>query len=72
MAVPCGMCGCTETQYQSFSAGREYYCPQCDDTHLYPEGEAPRRVQMIADGKFDELRAEMRDELNRRAESKEN
>lgn len=56
----CHECGCTEAVYQPFSGGREYYCPQCGDVHAYLEGEAPRRVQMIADGRFDELRAEMR------------
>jgi hypothetical protein len=32
----------------------------------YEPGEAPRRIQMIADGRFEELRAEMREELARR------
>lgn len=66
MATPCWVCGCSETQYQSFSGGREFYCPQCDDTHPYQEGDAPRRVQMLADGKFDELHAEMRDHLEKK------
>ncbi len=56
----------TETVYQSFSGGREWYCGTCDTTGPYPQGEAPRRVQMLADGRTDELRAEMTAEMERR------
>lgn len=58
----CWACGGTKTTYALFSGGREYYCEDCDDNFPYEEGQAPRRVQMIADGKFAELRAEMRQE----------
>lgn len=30
----CPECG-VETQYQKFSGGTEYYCPQCDEIRLY-------------------------------------
>lgn len=56
----CWACGGTKTTYALFSGGREYYCEDCDDNFPYEEGQAPRRVQMIADGKFAELRAEMK------------
>lgn len=59
----CWNCNQPGTTYQSFSGGREYYCPTCDDTFTYREGQAPRRVQMIADGRFDELHVEMRQEM---------
>jgi hypothetical protein len=59
----CWSCGGTNTTYALFSGGREYYCEDCDDNFPYEEGQAPRRVQMIADGKFDELREEMREHL---------
>lgn len=49
----------TETTYQSFSGGREWYCPGCEADGSYDVGEAPRRVQMIAAGKFAELRSEL-------------
>lgn len=55
-----------ETVYQSFSGGREWYCPGCKADGSYPEGAAPPRVQLLAEGRFDELRAEMREELRRR------
>ena len=65
--VTCMGCGGQNTCYQSFSGGREYYCSDCDDTFPYQPGEAPPRVQMLADGRFDELRAEMRAEMDRRS-----
>lgn len=65
--LKCVECGGTDTQYQAFSGGREYYCSDCDEVWPYAEGEAPRRVQMIADGRFEELRAEMGAELDRRS-----
>jgi hypothetical protein len=66
MAMTCRGCDGTNTTYASFSGGREYYCEDCDDNFPYEPGEAPRRIQMIADGRFEELRAEMREELARR------
>lgn len=62
----CVSCEGTIT-YQAFSGGREYYCPNCDDVFPYDSGAAPRRVQMIADGRHVELHAEMSEELGRRA-----
>lgn len=56
----CWACGGINTTYTLFSGGREYYCEDCDDNFPYEKGQAPRRVQMIADGKFAELRAEMK------------
>lgn len=61
--VACGVCGSEDIQYQPFSGGREYYCPACEDVHPYESGQAPRRAQMLQDGKFDELKQEMRDHL---------
>jgi len=61
----CWSCGGTNTTYAVFSGGREYYCEDCDDKFPYEEGTAPRRVQMIADGKFAELREEMHEHLDR-------
>jgi hypothetical protein len=58
----CWACGGSKTTYALFSGGREYYCEDCDDNFPYEEGAAPRRVQMVADGRFAELRAEMRQE----------
>jgi hypothetical protein len=55
----CWACGGSKTTYALFSGGREYYCEGCDDNFPYEEGTAPRRVQMLADGRFAELRAEM-------------
>lgn len=66
MTHTCGGCGGTDTTYAAFSGGREYYCKICDDNFPYEEGTAPRRVQMLADGKVDELRAEMREHLRDR------
>lgn len=60
----CGMCGGTNTIYSMFSGGKEYYCSDCDDNAAYEPGEAPRRVQMIADGRIAELRAEMDEHLD--------
>ncbi len=47
------------TTYKLFSGGKEWYCGQCHTDGEYESGEAPRRVQLIQDGKFEELRAEM-------------
>ena len=55
----CSVCGCPDIIYALFSGGREDFCPACEDNHPYEPGTAPRRVQMIADGQFDQLRAEM-------------
>jgi 8-oxo-dGTP diphosphatase len=58
---------CNErTTYQSYSGGREFYCPGCGNHGLYEPGEAPRRVQMLAEGRIEELRVEMREEIARR------
>lgn len=55
----CWACGGANTTYALFSGGTEYYCEDCDDNFPYEDGTTPRRVQMIADGKFDQLHAEM-------------
>lgn len=59
----CWACKGTNTTYALFSGGTEYYCEDCDDNFPYEDGEAPRRIQMIADGKFVELHQEMREHL---------
>lgn len=61
----CPSCG-ELTVYQSFSGGREFYCKGCDNHGMYEAGEAPPRAQMLADGRVDELRAQMREEIVRR------
>lgn len=66
MSHVCGMCGGGNTIYAAFSGGCEYYCYDCQDNASYDLGDAPRRVQMLADGRFYELRVEMREELERR------
>lgn len=65
----CWSCGGSETTYAAFSGGHEYYCTDCDDNFPYEEGTAPRRVQMLADGRTDELREEMRDHLRHESET---
>ena len=62
--MKCGMCGGGNTVYAAFSGGKEYYCYDCQDNASYEPGEAPRRAQMLADGRLDELRAEMREHLS--------
>ena len=61
----CAVCGGTNTVYQAFSGGREYWCPDCDYSGPYATDDAPRRVQMIADGQFDKLKEEMHEYLDR-------
>jgi hypothetical protein len=63
----CWNCNQPGITYQLFSAGREYWCPTCEDAFRYLEDQAPRRVQMMADGRFDELRDEMRQEKGHRS-----
>lgn len=50
--------------YQPFSGGEEWYCETCQDTGPYGEGAAPRRVQMLRDGRIEELRQEMEKHLD--------
>jgi len=57
-ATVCWSCEGSNTTYQSFSGGQEYYCFDCDDCFPYRD-ERPRRVQMLADGQGAELRDEM-------------
>ncbi len=59
----CWACSKPGIQYQPFSGGREYFCPTCEDTFPYREGQAPRRAQMLQDGRFEELKAEMAEHL---------
>lgn len=47
-----------------FSGGREWFCPNCEADGSYPADEGPRRVQMLRDGRHDELRQEMREHLD--------
>ncbi len=63
MQTRCGVCGSKRIQYASYSGGKEYYCFECDDHHPYDE-DPSRRVKMIQDGQFEELRNEMRHHLN--------
>lgn len=66
MAHVHSVCG-KQTTYQAFSGGREWYCEHCEETGTYPEGETPRRVQMLqTEAGRVALRAEMDQELARR------
>lgn len=60
------------TRYQSFSGGREYYCPICGEDGIYPdEGDNLPWATLLrtADGR-ELLRSMMRDEIARRKEEK--
>jgi ribosomal protein L37AE/L43A len=59
----CPFCS-TETVYQTFSGGKEWYCPGCDASDSYESGQAPRRVAMLTtpEGRT-ALRKEMREHL---------
>lgn len=59
----CPDCG-APTTYQAFSGGREWWCEPCQMDGRYPDGEGPRRVQMLRAGRIDELKAEMRAALS--------
>lgn len=56
--VPCP-CGSTNTTYALGSGGTEGYCYDCEDNFMLPEQQRPRRLQMMVDGQWDELRDEM-------------
>lgn len=43
----CGHCGGPGIQGQSFSGGREYYCPRCDDVHTYPWAQPPPEAPWV-------------------------
>lgn len=61
---PCPHCGSTDTTYQMFSAGREGWCPRCEDTFVYPEtGENLPRATLMRNGPegFAELRRQIAD-----------
>jgi hypothetical protein len=59
----CPECG-AKTQYQTYSGGREWYCPSCKTNGPYGDGEAPRRAAMLTtpEGRTT-LRGEMREHL---------
>ena len=66
MSYPCPSCG-AETQYQTFSGGREFYCPGCGNQGSYPEeGENLPRATLLRtpEGQI-ALRAQMDQELAR-------
>ena len=62
--IRCPVCGGTNTTYAAFSAGREMYCGDCHDNHMIPDEDRPSRLQMMVDGRWDELRSEMYAELD--------
>jgi hypothetical protein len=55
------ICDCgAETVYQSLSGGREYYCENCENQGLYPEGEGGPRARILTQpGGADIIRAQM-------------
>ncbi|TXS35091.1 hypothetical protein EAO77_37990 [Streptomyces sp. t39] len=71
MSHRCPSCG-SETAYKTFSGGREWDClaSGCGADGSYPEGEAPRRVQMLQSPEgVTALRAEMEHELEGRRDT---
>lgn len=64
MKTKCENCKGVNTTYAAFSGGQEYYCYDCDENFTYKD-EPPRRVQMLAEGKFAELHKEMNEELGK-------
>jgi hypothetical protein len=64
----CTDCG-GPVAYRSFSGGREWWCPCGADGFYDEDAERPPRVQMLADGRYDELRAEMHQEIERHREA---
>ena len=65
------ICDCgAPTTYQSFSGGREFYCPSCENNGLYPEGDGGPRARLLAqpNGAV-ALRAQMDQELARRRDN---
>ena len=55
-----------ETVYQLMSGGKEFYCEECDYNGFYPNGGPDSPRKLLAEGKFDEFRARMLEELERR------
>jgi hypothetical protein len=53
--------------YQSFSGGREWYCPGCEGGGKYPEGDGGPRARLLSvpDG-AEKLRRIMYEEIARR------
>jgi hypothetical protein len=70
MSYPCPYCG-TETDYQSFSGGREWFCPGCEANGNYPEDAEglPRATLLRTEEGRIALRAQMDQELARRADA---
>lgn len=60
----CPICS-TETVPQAFSAGEEYYCPQCDDTALYETPSARLNRQSVEPPKMEEELEKARAEIAR-------
>lgn len=65
MQIKCSICQKDNTIYAPFTAGQEYYCYDCEDNfQLKDDQERPRRVQMMADGKFAQLHRELKQHFN--------
>lgn len=58
--------GGANTSYQLLSGGREYYCSDCESEFPYRDDERPPRLQLMVDGRWDELRADMEEHFRRR------
>lgn len=57
--MTCESCGGENTTYQLMSGGQEYWCADCQDSFPYAADERPPRLQLMVDGKWDELRADL-------------
>lgn len=55
----CAACGGTNTTYQVGSGGQEYWCSDCQSSFPYEDGTRPPRVQLMADGNWDELHRQL-------------
>lgn len=62
-------CG-TKTQYQVFSGGSEYYCPECKTNGIYPKGVGGPRARLLTEGEdgIATLKAQIDQEIARRKE----
>jgi uncharacterized protein (DUF983 family) len=59
-----------ETKYAMFSGGKEWFCPTCGADGSYEDtDDIPPRVRMLRDGRTEELRVEIRQEIDRRKAS---
>jgi hypothetical protein len=69
--VSCEACGGANTSYQILSGGREYWCRDCESEFPYRDDERPPRLQLMVDGRWDELRADMEEHFRREKDNKE-